>query len=640
MKCLGFILLLMLFCIETGYAQVTLPRIFSDNMVLQRNQPIAVWGNAGKGETVIVTLGDRSVSVIAGKKGEWRVQLPQMEAGGPYKMIVGGTVNRVVFDDVLIGDVWLCSGQSNMEFKMRDLGNVPGKSGEPVLPQVRLLTVPRVIDVVAQKDMPETAWTRCDSATIPDFSAVAYYFGKDIQAEIGVPVGLINASWGGSKVNPWTSWEWVTEEDTAFREFKGKSLKKILGDGDKEVFMKALESDRGLKNKWYLPRVKLGGWKQVDVPGKWTGELSTVDGVVWFATDIELPLECEGLEAILHLGNVDDEDITWVNGRQVGTSGIWFALRHYNIEKGILRPGKNRITVRIKDIGGEGGIMGQPREIFLEVGDKRYELAGKWRYKTSVLASAYKVVQDQNTLASLLFNGMINPLVGYGIKGVIWYQGEADDMEAYLYRSRFPRLIRNWRSLWGYDFPFLWVQLANFKAVKEYPAESEWAELREAQNMALSLPYTGQAVITDIGEAFDIHPKNKWDVGFRLCQNALKVAYGKNVLGSGPEYESMEIEGNKIVIHFSNVGKGLSAKDKNRYGYLRGFSIAGKDRKFVWAKAWVEDGRVIVFSEKVTDPVAVRYGWADNPYDADLVNSDGLLASPFRTDSWKGITEK
>lgn len=497
-----------------------------------------------------------------------------------------------------------------------------------------------MIDPTAQEDMPLASWTGCTPETIPDFSAVGYYFGKNLQPEIGIPVGLINASWGGSKVNPWISWDCVVKEDKAFRQYEGKSLKMISGHGDINVYRKLLEKDRGILEKWYMPTKKLKGWKQMDVPENWQGELLHVDGVVWFCTDIELPAGVEAQEAMLHLGIVDDEDITWVNGKQVGSTNIWFAPRHYKIEKGLLRPGKNRVAVRIKDIGGEGGIMGKAEEVFLDVEGKRYELAGAWSYKTAVVASQYNVTMDPNVLASLLYNGMISPLVGYGIKGAIWYQGESDDQEAYLYRSRFPRLIRNWRSLWGYDFPFLWVQLANFKAVKDQPSESEWAELREAQNMTLSLSHTGQAVITDIGEAFDIHPKNKRDVGYRLFQNALKVAYGKDVLGAGPEYESMEIKGDRIVLKFTNTGEGLAPKDENRYGYLKGFTIAGEDHKFVWAKAWIEGDQVVVFSGNVSDPVAVRYGWADNPYDADLVNSDGLLASPFRTDSWKGITEK
>ena len=295
------------------------------------------------------------------------------------------------------------------------------------------------------------------------------------------------------------------------------------------------------------------------------------------------------------------------------------------------------------DTGTIGGMSAKDEEVFLEVAGRKYPLAGEWSYKPSVLSSSYgfsNTGSGPNSFSSLLYNGMIRPLVGYNIKGVIWYQGENNAAHAWQYRSLFPLMINDWRKQWGYEFPFIWVQLANFMAIEAQPLESEWAELREAQNMTLRLHKTGQAVITDIGEAFDIHPRNKQDVGKRLAQNALKIAYGQDVLGAGPVFESMKKEGNKIILSFSNVGKGLSTSDKNRYSYINGFTIAGSDRKFVWAQAYIHEGKVIVFNDEIKEPVAVRYGWSNNPADNNLVNSDGLLASPFRTDSWKGLTEK
>ena len=302
----------------------------------------------------------------------------------------------------------------------------------------------------------------------------------------------------------------------------------------------------------------------------------------------------------------------------------------------------NTIAVRFLDLGGEGGFKRRSAENFyLEVDAKKYPLAGDWEYKPALLKSKLnlKTLYLPGNFASLLYNGMIHPLVGFALKGVIWYQGEANLGEAFRYRTLFPNLISDWRKKWGYNFPFIWAQLPGFQPEEAQPGESEWAELRESQNLTLKLPNTGQAVITDLGDAFDIHPKNKKDVGYRLAQNALKVAYGMNNLGSGPLFENMKIEGNKIILNFSNTGTGLSTKEKNKYGYVYGFSVAGKERKFVWAKAFIQGDNVVVISDQIANPVAVRYGWANNPREINLVNSDGLLASPFRTDSWKVTTE-
>ncbi|HKO80116.1 MAG TPA: sialate O-acetylesterase, partial [Chitinophagaceae bacterium] len=346
-----------------------------------------------------------------------------------------------------------------------------------------------------------------------------------------------------------------------------------------------------------------------------------------------------GLPALLSLGPIDDIDETYVNGKLVGKTGKFSVPRIYNIERGLLTKGKNSIIIRVYDTGGGGGFMGKPAELFIDAGASIIPLSGEWWYKLAVTTSQFGVkATGPNAFPSQLYNAMIAPVIKFPIKGVIWYQGEANTNEAFRYRSLFPALINDWRTKWGYAFPFHWVQLANYLQPDTIPSGSRWAELREAQHQTLSLPNTGEAIAIDIGEANDIHPKNKQDVGLRLAMGVLKDVYEKKIPASGPVFTSMQIEKGKIILTFSNAEGGLVAK-ANKYGYLKGFTIAGSNQEFVWAKAYItSDNKVIVFNESIPEPVAVRYGWADNPDDVNLYNKEGLPASPFRTDQWKGIT--
>ncbi|MDC1848004.1 sialate O-acetylesterase [Bacteroides uniformis] len=624
-------------------AKVALPHIFSDNMVLQRKMPIRIWGFADAKEVVYVTLNGVSQSAITDKTRKWEVILPAMEAGGPFTLQIKGKANEILFENVLIGDVWLCSGQSNMEFFLKGSTNAREDIRRSDNKHIRLFTVPKNKQTAVEVDLPEGNWEECNPLTTPYFSAVAYYFGKALQKEVGVPIGLINSSWGGTDIETWTSWE-SAMANPAYMIHEGKSIEQALGysSRDLERYNQALRmEDKGMTKHWYSAEYDVSNLKVCKLPSAWGGELADEDGVVWFYKDIVLPQSVSELSAVLSLGTIDDRDVTFVNGIEVGATNNWFSGRRYPLKPGILKPGRNRITVKVTDMEVKGGFTGKPENLFLKVGDERYSLAGKWHYEPSILTSYYglgSLGSGPNAFSSLLYNGMIAPLVGYNLKGVIWYQGENNVNKAYAYRSLFPLMIKDWRKQWGYDFPFIWVQLANFMSVDAQPKESEWAELREAQNMALSLPGTGQVVITDLGEAGDIHPKNKKDVGLRLAANALQVAYGRDTIASGPVYHSMKLASGKIILSFTNMDKGLKAKG-NKYGYLNGFAIAGDDRKFVWAKAYIEDDKVIVFNETLKHPVAVRYGWGNNPDDMNLVNSAGYLASPFRTDSWPGITQ-
>ena len=639
---------LLRFCIVFGSvfsasAKVTLPHIFSDNMVLQRKMPIHIWGSADAKEIVYVTLNGISQSATTDRAGKWEVLLPAMEAGGPFTVQVKGKENEILLENVLIGDVWLCSGQSNMEFSLRGSTNAREAIRYSDNKHIRLFTVPKNKQIAIEDDLSGGNWEECNPLTTPDFSAVAYYFGEALQKEVDVPIGLINSSWGGTDIETWTSWE-SAMANPAYMMYEGKSLEQAIGysSSDLERYNQALRiDDEGIRKRWYSSEYEISDLKVSELPSVWDGELADEDGIVWFYKDVVLPQTVSGLSAVLSLGTVDDRDVTFVNGIKVGSTNNWFFNRKYALNPGVLKPGRNRIAVKVIDMEVKGGFTGKAKDFYLEVGGERYSLVGEWHYQPSVLTSHYGLGNQgsgPNAFSSLLYNGMIAPLVGYNLKGVIWYQGENNTNRAYAYRSLFPLMIKDWRKQWGYNFPFIWVQLANFMSVDARPKESEWAELREAQNMALSLPATGQVVITDLGEAGDIHPKNKKDVGLRLAANALQVAYGRDTIAAGPVYRSMKQISGKIILSFDNIGNGLKAKG-DKYGYLNGFAIAGDDRKFVWAKAYIEDNKVVVFNESLKHPVAVRYGWGNNPNDMNLVNSAGYLASPFRTDSWPGITQ-
>lgn len=639
--------LILVFLISTTYniqAKVTLPQFFSDNMVLQRDIPVHIWGWAGRSEPVTIAFNGFTQNVKADKTGKWSMHLPAMKFGGPFTMIITGKENKLVFENILIGDVWICSGQSNMEVQLAE--DYTGKAEIKVSENknIRLLDVPITIQTKEQDDIPPASWKECNPATSHNFSAVAYFFGKNLQKELEVPQGLIKTCLGGSIIETWTSWEASMKNDE-YAKYKGQTIDQAFGRTPEELnkIFRALMAgkDDGLVNKWYLPETDNTGWKTIHAPNAWEGELKD-DGIVWFRRDFTLPPELEGKPGTLHLG-IGKYDQPFLNGVFVGYLNEIEGYDNSDFDV-TLKGGINHLVVRFQDLGGPGSFWRKtPEDFNLEAAGQKFPLAGDWEYKPAILKSqtGLKVwgIGIPNGFASLLYNGMIHPLVGYGIKGAIWYQGEGNAGEAFKYRSLFPNLINDWRKQWGYDFPFFWAQLSSLQPPSPEPVDHGWAELREAQNMTLKLPNTGQAVITDIGDVNDIHPKNKKEVGYRLAQNALRVTYGKNILGSGPVYKDMKTEGNRIILSFSNTGTGLTTKDKNKYDYVYGFSIAGEDKKFVWAKAFIEGDHVVVFSERVANPVAVRYGWEINPSEINIVNSDALLASPFRTDKWKGVTE-
>lgn len=637
-------------------AEIKLATIFGDHMVLQRGMEISVWGWADQGEKVSLSLNGQSVSVKPDRNGRWIARLNPMDAGGPYEMSVQGK-NRITLTDVLIGDVWLCGGQSNMEMP------VGGWSGQPILnsereirnadyPGIRILTVERKICTQPVENIETRGWESATGKNIADFSAVGYFFGKEIHLDQDIPIGLISVNWGGTVCETWTSAKSLAG-DPDFgsvideMEKSGKTIEDYMRENEEAAarwIQEVKENDEGLKKEWMNLKTIPDNWSEMKLPGLWENSLAyDFDGIIWFSKEVNIPGDYAEKELALQAGYIDDSDQIWFNGKKIGgLENRWDQLREYTIPAEIVKAGKNIITIRVTDTGGGGGIYGEPEELVLTTssGDAIIPLEGGWKYHIG-----YEFPENPpsagfgpNSKPTLLFNGMLNPLIPFGIKGAIWYQGEANDSRAYQYRRLFQLMIRDWRVHWNQgEFPFLFVQLAAYRQVKEEPAESDWAELREAQLMALSLPNTGMAVAIDIGEAVNIHPANKEEVGKRLALAAKKIAYNQEVVYSGPIYKAMEIVGNEIRLTFTHTGSGLAAKDK--YGYLRGFAIAGEDRNFHWAKARLEDDTVIVYHPSIQHPLAVRYAWSDNPEDANLYNKEGLPASPFRTDSWPGITE-
>jgi sialate O-acetylesterase len=644
-------------------ADVELPAIFGDNMVLQRGREVPVWGTAEPGETVRVRLWRRTARTRADENGEWMVRLAAQEAGGPFTMKVYGD-NAVEFENVMLGDVWVCSGQSNMEWPVASVRNAEEEVQAADHPDIRLFTVQKK---VAQEPLRTLngEWAECSPQTVGTFSAVGYFFGRDLCEHLGVPIGLIDSSWGGTPAEAWTRRE-VLEADEDFAPMLQRHAEALanypLQAEEYEKKLREWENSRYFadpgqseeEQAWAAPGLDASGWDTLELPVLWEKAGLNVDGVVWFRRTVTIPQAWDGKDLELHLGGIDDADVTYFNGREVGRTGMdvpehWMTPRMYSVPGTLVEAGPAVIAVRVFDQWLDGGFRAAPDGFRLALaGDGRPDaslpLAGEWSYRLGAHREqpteqtprpAEPRGPDHPYSPSGLYNGMIAPLIPYGIKGAIWYQGESNAWQGYLYRELFADMIHNWRVDWDQGaFPFLFVQLANFMAQQEQPAEdSAWAELREAQLLALKLPRTGMAVITDIGEADDIHPRNKQDVGARLALAARRVAYGEDLVYSGPVFDSMQVRGSEARLDFKHVGGGLVA----RGGPLRGFAVAGPDRRFVWANARIRGRRVIVSSDEVDEPVAVRYNWANNPI-GNLYNAEGLPASPFRTDIWPGVT--
>lgn len=637
MKKYFYLLLLSALSVFQLNAAIKLPRIFSDNMILQRDTIVNIWGWADKSEKIELLFNGQKLTTKADASGNWNIKLIPMKYGGPYTMQIKGKNNIINISNILIGDVWLCSGQSNMEWRVNAVNNAMQEMENANYPMIRSFNVERAMSVTPENDF-NGKWDVCSPTTVGKFSAVAYFFARKIHQETGIPIAIISSVWGGTDIETWIS-------ETSFKplpdRFKSKYSNVIIdasfspkeNNKNKAAYEKALTYDKGEDQKWYNNDFDYADWNSIEVPKLWSSTaLGDAIGVVWFKKTFTLS-DTDIKNVKLHLSVIDDEDIVWVNGVKVGETKIYNTPRVYDIPVDVLNKGENTITVRVYNSYSNGGMYGKPEDMFVKIGEKKILLSGNWRYKTSVINKDFNYITiSPNSCPSALYNGMINPITQLSIKGVIWYQGENNVGKANDYRTLFPLLINDWRNKWEYSFPFYWVQLANFLEADAVPRKSAWAELREAQTKTLSLPETGEAVIIDIGEANDIHPRNKQDVGLRLALLALNKNYGqKNIIYSGPTYKSVKIERDRVIISFYNIGSGFNIH--NKYGYIQGFAIAGSDKKFVWAKAYLDGNDVVVYNENIKNPVAIRYNWSDNP-DGNIYNKENLPACPFRTDDW------
>ncbi|MFV8465468.1 sialate O-acetylesterase [Flavobacterium sp. LB1P62] len=623
-------------------ANVRMPLLFSDGMVLQRNKAIPVWGWADANEKIAVHFNKQTKTIKADATGKWMVQLDSEKAGGPFELTITGK-NKIVIKDVLVGEVWICSGQSNMEFQMYKTLNFEKEISDSNYPMIRHFGVAQDLSGTPKEDLKAGKWAVCSKETVRDFTAVGYFFAKKLYAELKIPIGIINTSWGGTCVETWTSRQ-AFEKNTEFKDMIADvpmlnmdSISKLYAKTMRERVEKIQGTAVSTANETSFKELGFNdaSWAELNVPGLWENQpLGDLDGVVWMRKTITLSAEDIKNGTTLSLSKIDDEDITYINGIEVGRNTLWDAKRVYTVPTNILKEGKNVIAVRIVDNSGGGGIYGESSDLKLTLGSKIIPLEGKWKYKVIVVKTAL----SPNSFPSLLYNAMINPLIPYAFQGVLWYQGEANVWRAKQYKKAFPLMITDWRTKWNQgDFPFYFVQLSTFNEFNRNSKNgSRWAELREAQTQTLQLPNTGMAVTTDIGNAKDIHPTNKQDVGKRLAAIALNNVYGKKMVYRGPTYKSLEIKGNQIILTFDNIGSGLSTADNTEN--VKGFEIAGADKIFYAAKAIIKDNKIIVSSEMVPNPIAIHYGWADDDTEINLFNKEKFPASPFRTDDWEMIT--
>jgi sialate O-acetylesterase len=630
-----------LLCSIFSAAQVKLPRLIRDSMVLQRSQPLKVWGWASPGEKVQVKFNNKSYRAVTGADKKWHVVLPPQKAGGPHNMTIAGS-NSITLKDILIGDVWLCAGQSNMVHQMElHKGEYPAVYAEANNPQIRQFWVPnRSVLTGPEDDLPAGNWKWAGRENIGQFSVVAYFFAKNIWEQHKVPIGIINASVGGTPVEAWTSEEglkalpkWASlvqqNKDTAYVNGRNRQA-----DAANAPMQHRGRQDKGMLEspKWFDLSYEPKGWQRIQLPGYWEDAgLRNLDGVVWYRKEVELPLSMTDSAAMLYLGRIVDADAAYVNGKLVGQTSYQYPQRRYAIPAGVLKQGKNIIAVRVTNQGGKGGFV-PDKPYHIAAGGQLVDLSGYWQYKVGEVFTPFRSmpgISIQNS-PTALYNAMVAPLTNYALKGVLWYQGESNAGNPAEYAQLMPAFIRDWRQKWGRaHLPFVLVQLPNFMEYDYLPAESNWALMREAQEAAATLPHTGIAVTIDLGAWNDIHPGNKGQVGIRSALAARKLAYGESLVYSGPRFAAADKIGDSLVVRFEHTGGGLVTSNGESPG---GFAIAGADKKFVWASARLEGNSVVLWNNKVPQPLYVRYAWADNPHLANLYNKEGLPAAPFRTD--------
>lgn len=638
--------------INKALAKVAPADCFTDNMVLQQKANAAIWGTDKPGKTVTVTTSwnSRRYMVVTDDAGNWKVKVATPSYGGPYTLTFDdGEVTTL--NNILIGEVWVCSGQSNMEMQLTGYGGILNLDKELAdavnYPQIRMLKIDNKTSFQPRADVPvKWGWRVCDSKTVADFSAVAYFFAKNLYDDKHVPIGIINSTWGGTVAEAWTSGDALKTmpEFAAFVKETENGLTQEKLDqkykDDVQAWLRSIDTkDPAYQNgklAWAMNGFDDAQWQQMTVPIYWEqAGLPNYDGTVWFRKTVKLPASWAGKQLRLDIGGIDDYDDSFFNGTEVGHTELFIYKRGYTIPANVVKAGDNTIAIRVFDNGGLGGINKGPMTLSVAGDTTKIDLAGDWKYHTATDLKELPQPPVNPTSANrptIIYNAMIAPIEPFTIKGVIWYQGESNADRPYQYEKLFPLLITDWRQKWGEgNFPFYFVQIANYSA-KDQPPVADWPALRYAQLKTLSLPNTGMAVTIDIGDYNRIHPANKQEVGRRLALIARAKTFGEHIPYSGPLYRSQKIKGSRIELAFKDAGGGLVAKGDT----LRGFTIAGADKVFHPATAVISGNKVIVSSPDVATPVAVRYAWQNFPA-CNLYNGAGLPASPFKTDDWQGV---
>lgn len=626
--------------------------LFTDDAVLQRDVQAPIWGWSTPGDIVRVAIDGKPTGkeAIAGKDGKWMTKIGPCPAGGPHTLTVAGTMQKATLRNVLFGDVWLCSGQSNMNWPVRLSLDAEGEVRSANYPDIRSFTVSFYPSLIPMKLPPPARWEVCKPEFARNFSGVGYFFAREIHKMQKVPVGIIHSSAGATYGEVWIS-------EPALRKYMPYEFQKELtqtseaaGAGtdyfvDVEKWTAAVDPVSARLKYSADPDLKTDDWLDLAVPKPWQDAgLPDFNGLVWFRHWIDVPREWADKELRLSLSIINDVDVTWFNGTLIGCNQVKGSMRSYAVDSRLVKPGKNLLTVAVLNKEGPGGFCSSPPNMILAPmnagGEKPLRLSGTWKAKAGPAITDIRLpfptpkVGHYQTVPAL-YNGMIAPLEPFAIKGALWYQGEANGPRWLQYRRLLPVLIADWRERFQVgDFPFLIVSLANYNPLQKNPVEPGWAEIRESQwRTVRKVPNTGLAMTIDIGDAGNIHPRNKQEVGRRLSLVARKIVYGdKGVVYSGPEYDEMQIEpprGDRIRLYFKHVHGGLTIKAGDKK--LTGFAIAGADKNFVWADAVIEGDTIVVSSPVIPNPRHVRYGWAWNPL-GNLYNKEGLPAITFRTD--------
>ncbi len=647
----GILLFLLTIAIGPLSAEVRLPSIVSDGMILQRDENLKIWGWADAGEKITIEFRGKTYKTKTGDEGKWELALKPMATGGPYDMKIKGN-NEITVKNILLGDVWICSGQSNMTHYLgRHAERYAKEIAEGENSEIRQFYVPtKAVLSGSLEDFPGLKWEEATPETLLDFTVIGYFFAKMLYDKYKVPMGIINTCVGGTPIEAWTSKEGFKEfpdimkrvsqiRDTAYVNDINRKLQEARRSGRNSELRQ--EDDKGLKGEvnWYDPDYRPLNWKRINIPGYWEDQgVRNFDGVMWYRRVVNVPEQMTGKEALVKLGRIVDADELYINGQLVGNTTYQYPQREYKISADILKPGNNLFVVRITNNGGKGGFV-PDKPYFLLAGGDTIDLKGDWYYKVGKVASRgnyfrgggprVRPINAQNE-PTALYNAMIAPFTNFAVRGFLWYQGESNAGNPEAYRKLLPNIIDDWRSQWGLgDLTFLIAQLPNYMDVNYSPEESNWAMMREVQlETALNKVNTGVGINIELGEWNDIHPGNKKPVGERLALAAMRISYGeKDIVTSGPIYKSYRKDGAKIILSFNHIGSGLISNNGEELSH---FAIAGEDKRFVWAKAEIMDNEVVVWNDEITEPKYIRYAWADNPDFANLYNKEGLPASPFR----------